>query len=137
MSDYKLSSNTRAVFDGILQRLEGATFDRIGDDITRLPTEMLATAVRTPRVREFFERTDPVFEGRSVSMDERWCSRCSRWKYKSQFSPDRSRMSGVARYCRACQKDYMRERRTAARRQWNDGKRIATAVGKGKRKKSV
>lgn len=136
MSDYKLSNpNTRAVFDGILQRLEGATFDRIGDDITRLRTEVLATAVWTPRVREFFERDEPLFEGRVISLDERWCGRCQTWKHKSQFTEDKSRLAGVDRYCRKCRSVYMKERRAAKKRRWNDGKHIAAAVGSGRGKR--
>lgn len=135
MSNVKLRNpNTRRVFDGILQRLEGATFDRIGDDITRLPTEMLATAVWTPRVREFFERDEPVFEGRTVSMDDRWCGRCQAWKHKSQFTEDRSRIAGVDRYCRKCRSQYMKFRRAEQKRRWNNGKEKAASIGKRKRK---
>jgi hypothetical protein len=118
----------------IFEQLEGRNKDgrlilKLKDNIETMPTDVLGTAVRTERVQEFYERVAPIFEGRTISVDDRWCSRCANFKHKSRFTPDASRLSGVDRYCRSCRSAYRRELRAEQKKRWNDGKHLAAAVG--------
>jgi hypothetical protein len=44
-------------------------------------------------------------------MEERWCSRCKRYRINEVFSANANKYDGLANYCRPCKSEYERNRR--------------------------